>query len=589
MVYKKYIKKNGKIYGPYIYNSKRVGGKVVSEYHGLKEQKNNSKNIFLILGILLIAMLLVVVLNLNLTGNITLNLNERINKNMELSLSKGELIPLNSKIKISTDNEEIEYNLSELVNQEKVEGNYYLQGENLKGTGQGIGLKGEKEKYPAVYFEFKIINSETSSSSSTESSNTTPLNNNSSPSENQSESQNSSTQQKTKSEESTENSETENSTNTESSKTEVQETSENSESETNTKENEPKESSQEEIPETTQQIETTQESTNKNTEQTISESTSQETPSTSENTAQENTQENQKETSEESKEEASEQSSEEPSEQSPGITGAITGFITRLNPTANVVSENSNEETIQGNVKYGEQFTYNLKQGQQIKIIPESIKTQEKELSQSDLKIEIKNNKVTITTEYKETEQGFGEEYLGETTLIPLNKEKINTTKDKIKKIELLVQENESQKNNPSQNKNNSENNSKGEIPNLNKTKDLENTTNTTIENQTQEITNTTSKINESKILLEENLGTSNITTILSEYRNKIIATMSIKQYEREFSYSKELSEQELETRVQEDKDNFIIDLANKYGEEKFKKVQINKIKTSENITNKTN
>jgi hypothetical protein len=37
MVYKKYIKKDGKLYGPYIYESKRIDGKVVSEYHGHKK------------------------------------------------------------------------------------------------------------------------------------------------------------------------------------------------------------------------------------------------------------------------------------------------------------------------------------------------------------------------------------------------------------------------------------------------------------------------------------------------------------------------------------------------------------------------
>lgn len=39
MTYKKYIKKNGKIYGPYIYHSKRVDGKVISEYYGIKEEE----------------------------------------------------------------------------------------------------------------------------------------------------------------------------------------------------------------------------------------------------------------------------------------------------------------------------------------------------------------------------------------------------------------------------------------------------------------------------------------------------------------------------------------------------------------------
>ena len=39
MAYKKYIQRNGKLYGPYLYESKRVDGKVVSEYHGSEEPK----------------------------------------------------------------------------------------------------------------------------------------------------------------------------------------------------------------------------------------------------------------------------------------------------------------------------------------------------------------------------------------------------------------------------------------------------------------------------------------------------------------------------------------------------------------------
>jgi len=37
MAYEKFIKKDGKTYGPYIYHSRRVDGKVVSEYHGQKK------------------------------------------------------------------------------------------------------------------------------------------------------------------------------------------------------------------------------------------------------------------------------------------------------------------------------------------------------------------------------------------------------------------------------------------------------------------------------------------------------------------------------------------------------------------------
>ncbi len=36
MVYEKYIKRNGKMYGPYLYESKRVKGEVVTFYYGKK-------------------------------------------------------------------------------------------------------------------------------------------------------------------------------------------------------------------------------------------------------------------------------------------------------------------------------------------------------------------------------------------------------------------------------------------------------------------------------------------------------------------------------------------------------------------------
>ena len=47
MAYKKYIKRNGKTYGPYIYHSRKVDGKVITEYHG----KHVPQNKLFILGI----------------------------------------------------------------------------------------------------------------------------------------------------------------------------------------------------------------------------------------------------------------------------------------------------------------------------------------------------------------------------------------------------------------------------------------------------------------------------------------------------------------------------------------------------------
>jgi len=57
MVHKKYIKRNGKVYGPYYYKSKRVGDKVVSEYVGEKEVKKITKRKTIIVGASLVVVL----------------------------------------------------------------------------------------------------------------------------------------------------------------------------------------------------------------------------------------------------------------------------------------------------------------------------------------------------------------------------------------------------------------------------------------------------------------------------------------------------------------------------------------------------
>jgi len=47
MAYKRYIKRGGKVYGPYIYHSRKKDGKVISEYRGkAKENKINVKLLY---------------------------------------------------------------------------------------------------------------------------------------------------------------------------------------------------------------------------------------------------------------------------------------------------------------------------------------------------------------------------------------------------------------------------------------------------------------------------------------------------------------------------------------------------------------
>ena len=56
MVYKKYIKRGGKVYGPYIYHSRRVDGKVVCDYHGSKSN-SSSKKVFVTLFLMALVLL----------------------------------------------------------------------------------------------------------------------------------------------------------------------------------------------------------------------------------------------------------------------------------------------------------------------------------------------------------------------------------------------------------------------------------------------------------------------------------------------------------------------------------------------------
>ncbi len=54
MAYKKYIKRDGKLYGPYIYHSRKEGGRVITEYHGKFENEKKYLPVGIFLALLLI-------------------------------------------------------------------------------------------------------------------------------------------------------------------------------------------------------------------------------------------------------------------------------------------------------------------------------------------------------------------------------------------------------------------------------------------------------------------------------------------------------------------------------------------------------
>lgn len=70
MVYRKYIKRGGKFYGPYKYHSRKVDGKVITDYLGKHEEKSkkNLPLIFLIIGLIAIVSLIFILNNNIKTG-----------------------------------------------------------------------------------------------------------------------------------------------------------------------------------------------------------------------------------------------------------------------------------------------------------------------------------------------------------------------------------------------------------------------------------------------------------------------------------------------------------------------------------------
>ncbi len=164
MAYKKYIKKNGNIYGPYIYHSKRVDGKVVTEYKGTDKFDFNRVLPFVAIFLAILVALFAgyVFINNhgeNITGFSVLSLDashesgKTLQGNLKILLREGELIPASSKIIFTSENNSYNYSLEDSLSDESLEeGSFFIQGSNITGEGIGYGLKGNKEISPKVSF-----------------------------------------------------------------------------------------------------------------------------------------------------------------------------------------------------------------------------------------------------------------------------------------------------------------------------------------------------------------------------------------------------------------------------------------------------
>jgi len=118
--------------------------------------------IFIIIAVIILIYGLVFFGN-KITGKISFELEaayeegKPLEGTLKLSLKEGELIPASSKIIFENAGKIYEYELNEIVSDELVSGDFYVEGQSLSGTGQGFGFKGEKTTYPIVYFTLEIF------------------------------------------------------------------------------------------------------------------------------------------------------------------------------------------------------------------------------------------------------------------------------------------------------------------------------------------------------------------------------------------------------------------------------------------------
>jgi len=201
VVYKRYIYKNGKKIGPYYYENKKVDGKVISTYLGTtlpkgkelgKPTKSRTKDFlkgkyryFIIAGVLILLAItfvnFVILLKPTVIGEISITLDEPPEQGeylsgiVRLTMNKGELVPVSAVYEIDNVGETNQFPLSSLFSEQQVQGDFYMRGFELSGSGMGYGVPGEKTTYPEVEFVMKITKIEVEEETNI-TANQTPLN-----------------------------------------------------------------------------------------------------------------------------------------------------------------------------------------------------------------------------------------------------------------------------------------------------------------------------------------------------------------------------------------------------------------------------
>ena len=366
MVYKKYIKRNGKFYGPYIYNSRRVNGKVISEYHGV-DKKDYRKFILPAFGILFLIFIAFFMINFKgkISGNVIANSEVNISSQNSLIYPPVYFTLISHQTAAAENSNQSNQNESAQISSNTPSENQSSSDSSMNNS-SALNPDSSNSTQSQTNSS-QIVTQQNSSSSSV------PINSSTSPSTDAGSS----------------------STASDSSLTTSAVSSTTS-------------------PDTSS---STASSTTPSTEQTSSTQTAQSSSSTPSQTS-EPTTTSQSSTSPStdagSSSTASDSSSSSASNADSGAGAPITGgvisnllktvsnfFLGLLRPTGMAVS-NPSDKTINGEVSVGNPFTYTLSQGESVQLVPGSVKTDTKSLPDSAIVISFNGNNVLIETNYSE-------------------------------------------------------------------------------------------------------------------------------------------------------------------------------------------
>jgi len=548
MAYKKYIEKNGKRYGPYIYHSKRVDGKVVSEYQGVLKKKNYKTYFFAIFAVLFILGIFIFLANFNPTGNVTLLLEndyqqgQNLNGILNFALEQGEFIPASTKVVINNSGNLNEYFLSDLVKQNSSQGNYSVKGTSISGNGQGYGYK---TIYPIVYFTLEVYSNKTNNTEGLES----DLENNTIENKTQKPKSNSNIlEDKTIEIDNTKENKTEKTNET---KSDLKNNT--IENITNKKTNEPENNS--EIIKQKNKVKSDLE--NNETREIVEEEVIKD-EEIEEEIIKDLEGEEESEVIEEpevvEEPETSEESSDSDEEISltgnvvAGIFKGVSNFFLSLTATGKAIVK---FKEISGEVSKGKEFVYELQSGETAEIKPNSVGTNSKNLLGDDaVNLKIKENKVFVSTNYSENK-----------------KQDLNID---LEKLNLITQEGELEISFVYENETlaflkkeiNSKDLGKDAILEINQSLKINNSEfNETIVNQSDfQIENLT---NEEKEILLKEFGNVSIQTIKSElFKDRFIIGYKLENFEVEFSYDSKEPKEILNSQIKSDKIKWLKDIS---------------------------